>query len=154
MSAAGALAATVHRIMRVLAEHHVRTWKNGSGPGYGWSCGESLHSPESPFYQQGCGATSATPERFGALDSGQQAHEGARRHVAEHIASALVEDSQADSRAVGLAVLNPADRDGLHDPRCGGCNGEQTSATCPYSVKQRRAAQQGASVSQAGLADG
>jgi hypothetical protein len=49
------------------------------------------------------------------------------------------EEVAAASRAFGLAVVNPDDRDGLHDPRCGGCQGQETSETCRYSVKQRRA---------------
>lgn len=48
---------------------------------------------------------------------------------------------RAASRAAGLAVLRPGGRRGRHDPRCAGCYGERTSRTCPYSVKQRRAAQ-------------
>lgn len=51
------------------------------------------------------------------------------------------EDVAAASRAHGLAVVSETDPDGPHDPRCGGCEGAQTSETCPFSVKQRRASE-------------
>lgn len=50
------------------------------------------------------------------------------------------ENVAAASRAYGLAVVNPDDRDGLHDVRCGGCGGVETSETCRFSVKQRSGA--------------
>lgn len=47
------------------------------------------------------------------------------------------EDVAAASRAYGLAVVREDDPDGLHDPRCGGCEGRKTSEDCRFSVKQR-----------------
>lgn len=52
------------------------------------------------------------------------------------------DDVAAASRAYGLAVVDTDDPDGPHDPRCGGCQGRETSETCRYSVKQRRFTEQ------------
>jgi len=46
------------------------------------------------------------------------------------------EDVPAMSRLLGIPVTGNG-RDGLHDERCGGCQGKATSQTCPYSVRRR-----------------
>lgn len=43
----------------------------------------------------------------------------------------------ATSKALGLPVSSET-RNGLHDPKCGGCAGEKTSEDCPYSVRIQR----------------
>lgn len=63
-------------------------------------------------------------------------------HAGPRVQLCREEDVAATSRIVGLAVVREEDPDGVHDPRCGGCHGQETNETCRFSVKQRRAAEE------------
>jgi hypothetical protein len=69
-------------IAGVLAAHQAEAWKNGSGPGWGWTCGYQVHRPGAYGHRPGCGAASRT------LDE-SEAVAGARRHIAERVATAF-----------------------------------------------------------------